>query len=221
MELDYTKKRKQHTGNLHLLDGLVLDGKNEMPRMIPFVGCIPASVLPFNRAMTATRHDCAVHFFIDDYQFERLWRQPEKYLPVLKRFPCVMSPDFSLFADMPLPLQIFNTYRNRLIGRWLQEHGVPVIPTVSWSDMRSYPFCFDGISVGSTVAISTMGTRKNEYSRHLWERGATAMAERLQPSKVLVYGQRVPFDFGGAEVVYYSNDITEKLHDYGRKGSFL
>ena len=114
MERDYTRHRKHHTGNLHLVKDLVLRGKMEIPQMLPFIGGIPTCLLPFNRAMTTKRQDCAVHFFLDDYQFERIWRQPEKYLPVLKRFQCSLSPDFSLFADMPLPLQIYNTYRNRL-----------------------------------------------------------------------------------------------------------
>lgn len=216
MRPNYTQHRKRRASNLHLGGTMTLAGPMEMPALDTFDGGIPAQLLSFNRAMTTTRHDCAVHFFIDDYQFERLWRQPEKYLAVLKRFQCVLSPDFSLFAGMPLPLQIHNTYRNRFIGHWLQSEGVPVIPTVSWSDPRSYAFCFDGIPVGGTVAISTVGTLKNEYSRHLWEEGAAVMTERLRPSTVLVYGQPVTFDFGSADVRYYPNEIIEKLHRYGR-----
>ena len=211
-----TLKRKRRAANLHLAKGMRLEGAMEMPLLEPFGKGLPMRLMPFNRAMTATRHDCCVHFFLVDYQFERVWRLPEKYLPVLKRFESVLSPDFSLLADMPLPLQVFNTYRNRFIGRWLQSQGVEVIPTVSWSDARSFAFCFDGIPAGGTVAISTVGTRKNEYARHLWERGATAMMERLKPSAVLVYGQPARFDFGKAEVRYYPNEITEKLHNHGR-----
>lgn len=216
MEKRYTQQRKCRDANLHLTNGIRLEGVMEMPLLEPFGKCLPIRLMPFNLAMTATRHDCCVHFFLDDYQFERVWRLPERYLPVLKRFESVLSPDFSLLADMPLPLQVFNTYRNRLIGCWLQSQGVAVIPTVSWSDPRSFAFCFDGIPTGSTVAISTIGTRKNEYSRHLWELGTTAMMERLEPAAVLVYGQPVSFDFGKAEVRYYPNEITEKLRNYGR-----
>lgn len=38
--------------------------------------------IPFNFAKTCT--DCAtkgVHFFVDDYQFQRVWNQPDKYIP--------------------------------------------------------------------------------------------------------------------------------------------
>lgn len=42
----------------------------------------------------------AVHFFIDDYQFERVWNDPEKYLDKLSKYAVVASPDFSPYGDM-------------------------------------------------------------------------------------------------------------------------
>lgn len=52
--------------------------------------------IPFNFAKTCT--DCAtkgVHFFVDDYQFQRVWNQPDKYIPLLQKFGAVCAPDFS------------------------------------------------------------------------------------------------------------------------------
>ena len=43
-----------------------------------------------------------VHFFIDDYQFERLWNDPEKYIEKLKQYAVVATPDFSPYGDMPM-----------------------------------------------------------------------------------------------------------------------
>ena len=42
-----------------------------------------------------------VHFFVDDYQFVRLWNNPDAYLGRLRRFDAVCTPDFSLFTDFP------------------------------------------------------------------------------------------------------------------------
>lgn len=44
---------------------------------------------------------CGIHFFIDDYQFQRVWNQPDRYIAPLKRFQCVLTPDFSTYMDMP------------------------------------------------------------------------------------------------------------------------
>ena len=68
--------------------------------------------IPFNFAKTCT--DCAtkgVHFFVDDYQFQRVWNQPDKYIPLLQKFGAVCAPDFSMYTDMPLAMQIYNHYR--------------------------------------------------------------------------------------------------------------
>ena len=57
-----------------------------------------------------------VHFFLDDYQFNRIWNQPNKYLPILQQFRYVMTPDFSMYTDFPKIIQIYNHYRKHWIG---------------------------------------------------------------------------------------------------------
>lgn len=69
-----------------------------------------------------------MHFFLDDYQFERFWRQPQRYLDALAKCPLVLGPDFSLYTDFPAPIQHWNHYRNQLLTAWLQHNGVCTIP---------------------------------------------------------------------------------------------
>lgn len=58
--------------------------------------------IPFNYVLSDNDPEGkAVHFFVDDYQFERLFRQPEKYVDKLSQYVCVATPDFSPYADMP------------------------------------------------------------------------------------------------------------------------
>lgn len=64
--------------------------------------------------------NCGIHFYLDDYQFERLWVNPEKYIDILKEYECILSPDFSLYIDMPIDMKIWNIYRSRLIGQLYQ-----------------------------------------------------------------------------------------------------
>ena len=49
-----------------------------MPELEP-CDCVPVGLMGFNYCKRATRFDCGVHFFIDDYQFERLWNKPQAY----------------------------------------------------------------------------------------------------------------------------------------------
>ena len=68
--------------------------------------------------------DLLFQIYEDDYRFERIWRNPRQYLNVLKRYNGVILPDFSLYRDMPLVMQLWNIYRSRAIGFWLQLNGI-------------------------------------------------------------------------------------------------
>ena len=128
----------------------------------------------------------AVHFFVDDYRFEGLWNQPGRSLDVLSRIGCVLTPDFSLWRDMPMVMQQWNVYRNRWIGCYWQARGLAVIPTVSWS--HAYDFCYAGIPPGSVVAIASVGVKKDPEARRLFAAGYARMRELLRPQAILCYG---------------------------------
>lgn len=94
----------------------------------------PTDLIGFNYAKSSTEKKAGIHFFIDDYQFERIWNAPDKYIDVLKEYECILTPDFSLYMDMPMPMKIWNVYRSRFIGAYYQKYGVKVIPTISWAE---------------------------------------------------------------------------------------
>ena len=176
-----------------------------MPSLPP-VDARPDALLPFNYAKTAKEADKGkfLHFFIDDYQFERLWNRPQAYLELVKSFAGALTPDFSLYMDMPLPVQQWNEYRRRALGNYWQRNGVEVIPTLSWSDERSYGFCFGGLPRHSTCAVSTVGVKGDAAAMDIWGAGMEEAMRTLEPETVLLYGGNIGFDFGDAEVIEYA-----------------
>lgn len=165
----------------------------------------------FNYILSTNETDRAVHFFLDDYQFERIWAKPEFYAEKLAEYYCVFSPDFSLYQDMPIAMQIWNTYRSRLIGQIMQDYGASVIPTVSWGERPSFDFCFDGIEQGSICVVSTIGVKRDEQANSLWRDGMDEMIRRINPCQIWVYGGIVEYDFKGIPVVYFNNQVTERM----------
>lgn len=144
-----------------------------------------------------------VHFFVHDYQFLRCWNNPDKYLDYLKRYEVVLSPDFSPYADMPRAMSIYNHYRKHWLAAYWQEHGINVIPTITWSSRETLDFCFDGEPRGGIVAVSTVGIMGNDTPQEfkdLFYVGWDMMMERLEPRKVLLYGKQ-PEGIDGANVV--------------------
>jgi len=133
--------------------------------------------------------DATVHFFESDDRFDEVWKNPELYIPELKQYRQVMSPDFSLYADDPITKQMMNTFRSRWCGWFWQTHGLTVIPTVSWSTIYSYEFCFDGIPEKATLAVSTVGCQDSESG---FMQGYEFMIQRCKPQAVICYGKPFP-----------------------------
>lgn len=149
----------------------------------------------------------AVHFFIDDYQFNRIWNNPEKYVDKLRKYEAVLTPDFSPYADMPMATQIFNHYRKHWVGRFLQENGVKVIPTIRASkDERSFKWYLDGEPKRGVVCISSMWTSK-EDDREYFIKEYNQMYQKLKPSKIYIYGNKIDGLKGNIE---YIPTFTEK-----------
>ena len=137
-------------------------GAYDTPQIQPIEYTGDCEFIPWSEALrTKARCGKGVHFFLDDYRFVRLWNHVSRYIGILKEFEWVMSPDFSMFTDFPVALQIYNHYRKHWLSVYWAELGVKVIPTINWSTPESYAWCFDGDPVGSTVAVSAVGTQQN------------------------------------------------------------
>jgi hypothetical protein len=157
----------------------------------------PVEFIGFNFAKsTKDRRNKGVHFFVDDYQFERIWRMPTQYTSLLSDFHTVLTPDFSLYTDYPKAIQIYNHYRKHWLGAYWQFLGLRVIPTIAWSDPDSYNWCFDGTPKGATVAVSSVGTQRNKVAKSLFIAGWREMVERLEPETVIFYGD-IPKECNG------------------------
>lgn len=178
------------------------DGFPELPK----ADAKPDELQGFNYAKSTPsdqKRGKGCHFFIDDYQFERIWNSPAQYLGILRGYDCVLTPDFSLYMDMPDPMQEWNRYRSAALGHYWAENGITVVPTLSWAQPSSYRFCFKGIPKHSTVATSTVGVARDKDAQEVWHDGMREAMRRLEPSRVLLYGKNIGFDFGGCEVVEY------------------
>lgn len=147
-------------------------------------------LLGFNYARTSQEKQKFLHFFLDDYQFYRVWNELKGNGEIIKEFAGALSPDFSLYSDYPISLQIYNTYRNRYCGAYWQSLGVKVIPTIGWSDERSFDFCFEGVEKGGIVAVGTVGVMNDEKAKKMFLQGYNEMMKRLEPKKVLIYGSK-------------------------------
>lgn len=191
---DNTQRRVANILNLELaqFDGV---GKYDIPEIKP-VRKMPEikEWIGFNYVLSDKNpnKNKGVHFFIDDYQFIRIWNNPDDYVDKLSQYGAVIAPDFSPYGDMPLATQIFNHYRKHWVAKYLQERGVNIIACIRAStDERSLDFYLDGEPKGSIVAISSMWVNKSKEIKDYFMREYNKMYDTLKPCKVLMYGTKV------------------------------
>lgn len=198
-----------------LVENAEYDGILELP-IIKTSNFIPNKVITFSKAMAhrTTDFNQWVMFYEHDKNFERLWHNPKQYLPKLKKFNGVISPDFSLYRNMPLIMQEWNTYRSRALANWLQYNGIEIIPNVRWNDERTYEFCFDGIEANKTIAVGTHGCIKSNADKAYFKRGLAELVKRLSPQNIIVYGA-APKDIfkqykdNGINIIHFESEISK------------
>lgn len=192
-------------------------GKYDIPQIDPVIAYPQGEFIPIHQHYSAkNKGDKILHCFDHDYFLGRYWNQPDRYIRTLSQFEAVCSPDYSMYTDMPLAMQIYNHYRKHWVGAYWQLYGMTVYPTIGWSDEKSYDWCFDGEPVGGIVAVSSVGTQRDKESKRLFLRGYDEMMKRLNPSWVIFCG-KVPEECDW-NVIRIAPNYSENERRRGKNG---
>jgi len=206
-----------------LVENASYDGFLEIPT-IEYGIYKPKKLISFSKCISSTDYECWVHFYEDDAAFERIWNNPKKYLSILIKFAGVITPDFSLYRDMPLVMQFWNIYRSRAIGNWLQKNGVNVIANIRFGDNRTYKCSCMGVSKCGTISIGTHGCVRIKNEKQYLREGIEYIVAYLQPKVIVVYGTAPDDIFEkyrklGVEILQFNSDfaISRKEDNHGSR----
>ena len=196
-----------------LVKNATYDSPLEIPRLKTEMRK-PQKLIAFSKAVRGTEYDAWVHFYEDDAAFERLWNRPNTYFPILKKFKGVISPDFSVYRDMPLVMQQWNVYRSRAIGHWLQENGIPVIPNIRFGDDRTFELSCAGINKHGVIAVGSHGCIRLLSERKYFISGLKYVVDTLEPKTIVVYGATPDEVFAqykemGIEILQFDSDFMQ------------
>lgn len=181
----------------YLVEGANFVGTPGIPMLMDTQNTqIPHGLWPFERRNLTTNYRQYIHFYMHDRKFAPILHSPAKYLSKIQLYDGMLTPDFTLLIGQSRCLQQTNTYLNRAVGFYFQKHGVPVIPSIRWSDNSSFDFCFLGVPKEGMVAISTHGCIQTKEQKQTFKEGLEAMLDKLHPSVVLVHGYMPDFIFG-------------------------
>ena len=163
------------------------EGEPEIPKLRA-TDEVPKKLIPFSQAVSSKDYDCWVHFYEDDCKFERIWNNPTRYLKILSRFEGVITPDFSVYRDMPKVMQEWNIYRSRAFAFALQRQGTNVIVNIRFGDARTYETACLGVPENASIAFGTHGIMKDREDRDIFREGLEFAVLKLKPKTIIVYG---------------------------------
>jgi len=138
-----------------------------------------------------------IAFYVDDNRFEPVWDHPDIYIKKMinRKIKIGISPNFSLWYGRPYAEQIWNTYRARWIGRYMQEAGIKLIPDVNFSDENSFEFCFLGIPENPPCISFQIQTIKGDEEMQRCKNGILTAIDKIKPESILLYGNETMIDW--------------------------
>ena len=201
----------------------ILSGKYGIPKIKAYHDTIPQKFITYSESSTSSDYSCGVSSFDEDLFLERIWKNADKYISTFSKFHCICEPDFSLKIGHPLAIQITNTYRNHALAFHMQSQGLKVMPTISWSSIESFDFCFDGHEKGGAVIVSTIGTLRDKRSAMFFRLGFEEMIKRISPDAVVIYGDTneslLDWMPKQLHVRFVSHNRYQRARNHGRKRS--
>lgn len=133
-----------------------------------------------NKIITMYQYDCQINV---------CWNRPDKMLSRVSSAFAVCTPDYSVYIDRHRGEHFMNLYRSRWVGRYLQENGIRVIPSITFTDVISYEYCFLGIPKDQIVIVDAPSWDSSSIDIANYILGLQIAIERLQPHALLVYGR--------------------------------
>ena len=141
-------------------------------------------LLPFGKTI--------LNFYTNDERFDTFWEKTAEYISKILNagIRYVISPNYSLWHGMARALHIYNVFRSRWVGRYMQEAGLFVIPDVNWSDEESFEYCLLGLPTGAPILSVQLQTIKTQDEINRAVYGLARSVRELQPERLLIYSAK-------------------------------
>lgn len=148
-----------------------------------------------------------IHFYVDDYRFSALWKNPAKF--VYNKPVSAVEPNYSLTDTTPLAFGLQFIYQKRWLERFWQENGIQIYADLNVSQKFDEYNCM-GIPDGYN-AFATRGARGGIGLL----KAKLAIAKRISgcdaPNLIVYGGGKAVHEFCCANSLLYIPDyMTER-----------
>lgn len=126
-------------------------------------------------------------FYVDDVRFECWWDDTPKYCKQMKDRGIIgaTSPNYSTYFDWSKSVRIYNIYRSRWVGRYMQEAGIKIVPDLSCGPDDIEEMCA-GLKGIRNIAIQAHQTYDAKTVK-MKEKVIDYIMDQVEPETILLY----------------------------------
>lgn len=186
------KKEIQDSFKAFLVEGANFTAVEEYPiireDMVPNIP--PIKIMPFFKAINykGNLSKYFIYFYSADATFERIRKNPNKYLKFFKRCGGIIGFDFSVHTDMSLVKQKAQLNDNLSLSFYYANQGIPLYPNCrGGSDIVNDEY-LKAFPLHSFIAIGVHGFVKLKQQKYEWRLWIDKIIKKLQPKGLIVIG---------------------------------
>ena len=150
---------------------------------------IPKEIIPLDK-ITSKRDisNTYICFYEPDEEFEKVRKNPARFLPIFKKAAGIITPDFSIHSDMPLIKQKAQRNDNLSLAYYYLSHGVKGIINVREGVDEINDDYFSALPRRTLVSIGTHGFVASKAKEAEIYCFVERIVEELNPTGIVVYG---------------------------------
>jgi len=153
------------------------------------------------------------HFYVEDYRFEAIWKDPTKVLE--SGVQAIVEPNLSLFDTTPIAYGLQQIYKKRWISRYFQECGIKVYVDLNVS-IKFKEFNKMGIPNGYNAFFTRGYTERLAYLKEELEIARSISGKKI-PNMIVYGGSEEIKQFCMANSLLYVKDfINAKKEEDGK-----
>lgn len=209
-----------------LVDGAEFTNVEEYPilreDMVP--SKLPEKIMHFSRAITyqGDLSNTVIYFFSPDKTFERVRRNPKRYLNFFKRTAGIMGFDFSVHTDMPFIKQKSQMNDNLSLSFYYGNNGVQLYPAPRGGADCTVDEYLAAFPKHTYLVLGVHGFIKEKQEQAEWYCWIKTLIEKLEPKGFIVVGHlsNPMFDEFKKQVPFYFYDsfIEERRKEKSKNG---
>ena len=179
----------------------------------------PTKIMPFSKAINyrGDLSDTFICTFEADSSFERIRKNPKKYLEFFKRTAGLIGFDYSVHTDMPLIKQKSQINDNLSLTYYFGVNGIPVIPNIRCGVDELLPEFITAIPKHTLIAIGVHGFCKYKFEKYEWFCFLEKILRELEPTGIIVYGSLSDHIFDTFKEKYNFYFYTPWIYTHGKE----